>query len=201
MKKIFNRNLFLMKKKINLYVFFLLTIVVMLFLKKDAFSFLVFFISAMTLISVSAIEEYDANNYKTTFSMPIIRDEFAKVKTLTFLLIFGVNTAVSLITYIIGVLLGKVEILPFSLLVLGLSFAFLLTMIFGGIILTVGDKRPNFIYVILFIIIFDNMNIPSLVLRNDILTYLISAIFLVIGRTAYVIAKENILRICLEMEF
>lgn len=201
MKKLFNRNLFLIKKNIYLYIFFLLTIIIMFFLKKDAFFFFAFFIPAITLILIAAIEEYDANSYKTTFSMPIIRDEFAKVKTLTFLLIFGVNTAVSLITYIIGVLLGKVEILPFSLLVLGLSFAFLLTMIFGGIILTVGDKRPNFIYVILFIIIFDNMNIPSLVLGNDILTYLISAIFLVIGRTAYVIAKENILRICLEMEF
>ena len=200
MKKLFRRNLFLIKRKIHLYIFYLLTIMVMLFLKKDAFSFLVFFITAMTLISLAAIEEYDANNYKTTFSMPIIRDEFAKAKALTLLLIFGVNTALSLATYIIAALLGKVAIIPFSSLVLGLSFAFLLSMIFGGIALIKRDKGL-FPYAVVFIIIFDNMNIPSLVFGNNILIYLISAIFLAIGKTAYVIAKENILRICLEMEF
>ena len=96
--------------------------------------------------------------------------------------------------------------MPFSLLILGLSFALLLSMFGGGIALTAGDrtagdKGPNFIFVILFIIIFDNMNIPSFVLGNDILIYLISAIFIAIGRSVYVIVKENILRICLEMEF
>ena len=200
MKKLFNRNLFLIKNKIYLYIFFLLTIMVMLFLKKDAFSFLVFFITAMTLISIAAIEEYDANNYKTTFSMPIIRDEFAKAKAITLLLMFGVNTALSLTTYIIAALLGKVALIPISLLVLGLSFGFLLSMIFGGIALIKRDKGL-FPYAIIFIILFDNMRIPSLVIGNNILIYLVSAIFLVIGRTAYVIAKENILRICLEMEF
>ena len=200
MKKLFRRNLFLIKRKIHLYIFYLLTIMVMLFLKKDAFSFLVFFITAMTLISLAAIEEYDANNYKTTFSMPIIRDEFAKAKALTLLLIFGVNTALSLATYIIAALLGKVIMIPFSLIVLGLSFAFLLSMISGGIALIKRDKGL-FPYAVVFIIIFDNMNIPSLVFGNNILIYLISAIFLAIGKTAYVIAKENILRICLEMEF
>jgi hypothetical protein len=200
MKKLFRRNLFLIKRKIHLYIFYLLTIMVMLFLKKDAFSFLVFFITAMTLISLAAIEEYDANNYKTTFSMPIIRDEFAKAKALTLLLIFGVNTALSLATYIIAALLGKVIMIPFSLIVLGLSFAFLLSMISGGIALIKRDKGL-FPYAVVFIIVFDNMNIPSLVLGNVILIYIISAIFIATGRTAYVIAKENILRICLEMEF
>ena len=200
MKKLFRRNLFLIKRKIHLYIFYLLTIMVMLFLKKDAFSFLVFFITAMTLISLAPIEEYDANNYKTTFSMPIIRDEFAKAKALTLLLIFGVNTALSLATYIIAALLGKVIMIPFSLIVLGLSFAFLLSMISGGIALIKRDKGL-FPYAVVFIIVFDNMNIPSLVLGNVILIYIISAIFIATGRTAYVIAKENILRICLEMEF
>ena len=200
MKKLFRRNLFLIKRKIHLYIFYLLTIMVMLFLKKDAFSFLVFFITAMTLISLAAIEEYDANNYKTTFSMPIIRDEFAKAKALTLLLIFGVNTALSLATYIIAALLGKVIMIPFSLIVLGLSFAFLLSMLSGGIALIKRDKGL-FPYAVVFIIVFDNMNIPSLVLGNVILIYIISAIFIATGRTAYVIAKENILRICLEMEF
>lgn len=200
MKKLFKRNLFLIRMKIYIYIFFLLTIMVMLFLKKDVFSFFVFFITAMTLIAVGAIEEFDAINYKTTFSIPVIRDEFAKTKALTFLLIFGVNTTLSLATYIIAVLLGKVEVIPFSILILGLSFAFLLSMIFGGIALIKRDKGL-FPYAVIFILIFDNMNIPSLVLGNNILIYLVSAIFLAIGRTAYVIAKENILRICLEMEF
>lgn len=199
MKKLLKRNLFLIRKKIYLYIFFLLTIMVMFFLQKDAFSFFVFFNTAMTLIAVAAIEDFDANNYKTTFSMPVIRDEFARTKTITFLLIFGANTALSLATYIIAVLLGKMEIIPISLLVLGLSFAFLLAMIFGGIALINRDKGL-FPYTVVFIIVFNNMDIPSLVSENDILAYLISAIFLAIGRTAYVIAKENILRICLEME-
>lgn len=173
----------------------------MFLLKKDVFSFLIFFITAMTLIAVVAIEEFDENNYKTTFSMPLIRAEFAKAKTLTFLLIFSVNTFLSLVIYAIALLLDKAEVMPFSLLVLGLSFSFLLTMIFGGIVLTAGSKVPNFLYAIIFIIIFDNMNIPSLVLDNGILTYIISAIFLAIGRSAYLIVKENILRICLDMEF
>lgn len=199
MNKILKRNLFLIRRKFYLYIFFLLTILVMFFLKKDAFSFLVFFIPAMTCLAVAEIEEFDANNYRVTFSMPIIRNEFAKIKALTLLLIFGVNTVLSLATYIISVLLVKVEIMPFSLLILGLSFAFFLSMIFGGIALTNSDKRL-FPYAIVFIIIFDSMNIPSLILGNTILSYLISAIFLVIGRTVYVIAKENVLRICSDME-
>ena len=200
MKKLVKRNLFLISKNFYLCIFYILTIVTMLFLKEDAFTFLVFFIPAMTSISASAIEKFDSKNYKITFSMPVIRNEFANTKAVTLLLLVGVNAAVSLITYIIAVLSGKVEILPFSLLVLGLSFSYLLSMLGGGLALTAGDKRPNYIYIILFIIIFDNMNIPSFVLGNDILIYLISVIFLAIGRTVYVIAKENILRICLEME-
>lgn len=200
MSKLLKRNLFLISRSFYSYIFYILIIVTMLFLKEDAFTFLVFFIPAMTSISALEIEQVDVKNYEIIFSMPIIRDEFAKTKALTLLLIVGVNTALSLVTYIIAILLGKVEIMPFSSLILGLSFAFLLSMFGGGIALTAGDKSPNFTFVILFILIFDTMNIPSLVLGNDILIYLISAIFIVIGKTAYVIAEENILRICSEME-
>lgn len=199
MKKILKRNLFLIKKKIHYYLFCSIVLTIKLIYEKDAFNFLIFFIPLMTCISAFIIEEFDTDNYKANFSLPVTRGEFANAKALTILLIFGANTVLSSLIYIAALVMGKTGAIPLSLFVSGLSYAFLWSMIYGGIAITVGNKR-NLAYVLIFIITFDIMNISSLIFENTILSYLVSAIFLLIGRTVYIIAKENILRICLEME-
>lgn len=191
MEKAIKRNLLLISRK---YIIFILLLII--FFLSDAF---IIAIPIITFIAILSIEEFYKNKYNIIFSMPITRTEFAKAQYKTLLLVFGVTVMITLGLYAITVIVGINEPKPPIIFLLELSLCFMISMIIGGIGIVAGNKLSVFhILIILFVI--DNLDIPTYIVQNEILTILISIIFLVIGRFAYILTKENVLRIYTEME-
>jgi hypothetical protein len=164
-------------------------------------------IPLMTYSSIYLIEQLeDLYKYDCIInSLPVTRDEIVKAKFKSIIVIYLINTVLTLITHLIYSLLGVTEFMSGQMLVMGLALSFLISMIFAavGIVLIYkyGYAKTKLFGIAIMMVTMCSISIPLYILQRSNLVQFASAIFLILGMTSYVVSKKLALKIYAEKEF
>nr|WP_312577310.1 ABC-2 transporter permease [Sedimentibacter sp.] len=201
------RNLFIMRKNYFINIIFMIFSIPLWTVTSNPLGSLNLTIPLMTYTSVHIMEQLE-DYYKydgILNSLPINRNEIVKAKFESVLMIYIINTVLTLLTHFIYSVLGVTEFITGEMFLLGLSLSFLISMIFGAVgialISKFGYEKSKLFGIIAMVIIMSTISIPLFILKGSILIPVISLILMALGITAYVISLKLTLKIYSEKEF
>ena len=201
------RNLFIMRKNYFFNAMFMIFSIPLWTVTSNPIGSLNLTIPLMTYTSIYIIEQYeDLYKYDCILnSLPITRDEIIRAKFKSIIVIYLINTILTLITHLIYSLLGVTEFMSGQMFIMGLSLSFLMSMIFAAVgtvlICKFGYAKTRLFGIVLMMLIMSTISIPLYILQKSNLVQFASAIFLILGITAYIISKHYALKIYAEKEF
>lgn len=207
MNSALKRNLFIMKKNYLYNIMFMIFSIPLWTITSNPIGSLNLTIPLMTYTSVNIIAQLE-DYYKFDSilnSLPITRDEIVKAKFKSILLIYIVNTVLTLITHLIYSKLGVTKFITGQMFMMGLSLSFLISMIYAavGTALTYkfGFEKIKLYAIIMVMITMSTISIPMYMLQGSNLIPLTSAIFSGLGIVVYLISQHYTLKIYSEKEF
>ena len=201
------RNLFIMRKNYFINIIFMIFSIPLWLITSNPLGSLNLTIPLMTYTSVYTMEQLeDFYKYDCILnSLPVTRDEIVEAKFKSTLLIYIINTALTLITHFIYSILGVTDFITGEMFLLGLSLSFLLSMIYGAVgialISKFGYEKIKLFGVLMMVIIMCTISIPLFILQGSALIPFISLIFIIIGIIAYVISLKFTMKTYAEKEF
>lgn len=201
------RNLFIMRKNYLFNILFMILSIPLWTVTSNPIGSLNMTIPIMTYTSVYILEQLEEfYNYDCILnSLPITRDEIVRSKFKAILLIYIINTVLTLITHLIYSTLGVTQFMTGQMFMLGLSLSFLLSMIYAAIgtalICRFGYLKIKFFAVILMMITMSTISIPLYILKGSNLMPFISVIFLILGITSYLFSLKFTLKTYADKEF
>jgi len=201
------RNLFIMRKNYLTNILFMIFSIPLWTFTSNSLGFMNLTIPLMTYTSVYMMEQLeDLYKYDCILnSLPIKRDEIVKAKFKSVLIIYIINTALTLITHFIYSILGVTDFINGEIFLLGLSISFLISMIYGavGIVLIskFGYEKVKLFGILMMLIIMCTISIPLYMLQGSVLIPLISLIFIMLGIASFVISLKNTIKIYDAKEF
>ena len=207
MNIIVKRNLFIMRKNYIFNAIFMIFSIPLWSATSNPMGSLNITIPLMTYSSIYIIEQLeDYYKYDCILnSLPITRDEVVKAKFETIIVIYLINTVLTLITHLIYSVLGVTEFMSGQMFVMGLTLSFLISMLFAAVgtvlIYKFGYAKTKLFGIIIMMLIMCSISIPLYILQKNNLVQFASAIFLILGITAYVLSKKFALKIYAEKEF
>lgn len=207
MNIIVKRNLFILRKNYLFNVIFMIFSIPLWSVTSNPMGSLNLTIPLMTYSSIYLIEQLeDFYKYDCILnSFPITRDEIVKAKFATIIVIYLVNTVLTLLTHLLYSLLGVTEFMSGQMFVMGLSLSFLISMLFAAVgtvlMYKFGYAKTKLFGIIIMMVTMCSISIPLYILQKSNLVQFASAIFLILGITAYVVSKKFALKIYAEKEF
>jgi len=201
------RNLFIMRKNYFLNIFFMIFSVPLWTVTSNPVGSLNLTIPLMTYTSVYIVEQLeDFYKYDCILnSLPITRDEIVKAKFKSILVIYVINTVLTLITHFIYSVLGVTEFMSGQMFIMGLSLSFLISMIYAALgtalICKFGYEKIKLYGIIIMMITMCTISIPLYILQVSNLMQIASAVFLILGIATYLVSKKFTLKIYAEKEF
>lgn len=207
MNTIVKRNLFILRKNYLFNVIFMIFSIPLWSVTSNPMGSLNLTIPLMTYSSIYLIEQLeDFYKYDCILnSFPITRNEIVNAKFATIIVIYLVNTVLTLLTHLLYSLLGVTEFMSGQMFVMGLSLSFLISMLFAAVgtvlMYKFGYAKTKLFGIIIMMVTMCSISIPLYILQKSNLVQFASAIFLILGITAYVVSKKFALKIYAEKEF
>lgn len=201
------RNLFIMRKNYLFNAIFMIFSIPLWSVTSNPMGSLNITIPLMTYSSVYLIEQFeDFYKYDCILnSFPITRDEIVKAKFKSILVIYLINTILTLLAHLIYSALGVTEFMTGQMFVMGLTLSFLISMLFAAVgtvlIYKFGYAKTKLFGIIIMMLTMCSISIPLYILQKSNLVQFASAVFLILGITAYVVSKKIALKIYAEKEF
>lgn len=201
------RNLFIMRKNYLFNAIFMIFSIPLWSVTSNPLGSLNITIPLMTYSSVYLIEQFeDFYKYDCILnSFPITRDEIVKAKFKSILVIYLINTILTLLAHLIYSALGVTEFMTGQMFVMGLTLSFLISMLFAAVgtvlIYKFGYAKTKLFGIIIMMLTMCSISIPLYILQKSNLVQFASAVFLILGITAYVVSKKFALKIYAEKEF
>lgn len=201
------RNLFIMRKNYLMNILFMIFSIPLWTFTSNSLGFMNLTIPLMTYTSVYIVEQLeDLYKYDCILnSFPIKRNEIVKAKFKAVIIIYVINTALTLITHFIYSTLGVTDFVNGEMFLLGLSISFLISMIYGAVgialISKFGYEKIKLFGILMMLIIMSTISIPLYMLQGSVLIPLMSLIFIIIGITSYVISLKATIKIYDAKEF
>lgn len=207
MNKALKRNLYIMHKNYLFNIVFMIISIPFWGITSNHLGGMTLTVPMMTYSSVSIIEQFEElYNYNCILnSLPISRIEIVKSKFSSVLIIYFLNTILTLITELIYRILGVTEFVSFEMYILGIALSFLLSMIYGAggtaLVSRVGYGKLKIFGIILLLITMSTVTIPLFLLQNSNYILQVSAIFIIIGVVLYFIFQKYTMKVYLDKEF
>lgn len=207
MNRALKRNLFIMKKNYLFNVIFMIFSIPLWSATSNPMGSMNLTIPLMTYTSIYLIDQLeDFYKYDCILnSLPITRDEIVKAKFLSIIVIYLINTILTLLTHLIYSILGVTEFISGQMFVMGIALSFLISMIFAAVgtvlICKFGYAKAKLFGIIIMMLIMTTISIPIYILQRSNLVQFASAVFLILGITAYVVSEKFALKIYSEKEF
>ncbi len=207
MSIVVKRNLFIMRKNYWINIIFMVFSVPLWTVTSNPLGSLNLTIPLMTYTSVYIIEQLeDFHKYDCILnSLPIGRYDIVKAKFVSMLMIYVINTALTLITHCVYSFIGITEFITGEMFILGLSLSFLLSMVYGAasiaLISKYGYEKVKLFGIIIMIIIMSTIGIPLYFLSGNSSILLISLLFAIFGITVYIISFKSTQKIYMQKEF
>lgn len=201
------RNLFIMRKNYLFNAIFMIFSIPLWSATSNPMGSLNLTIPLMTYTSIYLIEQFeDFYKYDCILnSFPITRDEIVKSKFKSILVIYLINTILTLLTHLIYSLLGVTEFMSGQMFGMGLTLSFLISMLFAAVgtvlIYKFGYAKTKLFGIIIMMLTMCSISIPLYILQKSNLVQFASAVFLILGITAYVVSEKFALKIYAEKEF
>jgi len=207
MNKALKRNLFIMKKNYLFNVIFMIFSIPLWSVTSNPIGSMNLTIPLMTYTSIYLIDQLeDFYKYDCILnSLPITRDEIIRAKFLSIIVIYLINTVLTLLTHLIYSILGVTEFISGQMFVMGISLSFLISMIFAAVgtvlIYKLGYEKAKLFVIVIMMLIMTTISIPIYILQSSNLVQFASVVFLTLGITAYVVSEKFALKIYAEKEF
>lgn len=207
MNRALKRNLFIMKKNYLFNVIFMIFSIPLWSATSNPMGSMNLTIPLMTYTSIYLIDQLeDFYKYDCILnSLPITRDEIVRAKFLSIIVIYLINTVLTLLTHLIYSILGVTEFISGQMFVMGIALSFLISMIFAAVgtvlICKFGYAKAKLFGIIIMMLIMTTISIPIYILQKSNLVQFASAVFLILGITAYVVSEKFALKIYSEKEF
>lgn len=201
------RNLFIMQKNYFFNALFMIFSIPLWTVTSNPIGSLNLTVPLMTYTSIYIIEQYeDLYKYDCMLnSLPVTRDEVVNAKFTSIIVIYLINTILTLITHLIYSFIGITEFMSGQMFMMGLSLSFLMSMIFAAVgtvlIFKFGYTKTRLFGIFLMMLIMSTISIPLYILQKSNLVQFSSAVFLVLGTAAFIISKQFALKIYAEKEF
>jgi len=201
------RNLFIMRKNYLFNAIFMIFSIPLWSATSNPMGSLNLTIPVMTYSSIYLIEQLeDFYKYDCILnSLPVTRDEIVKAKFESILVIYLINTILTLLAHLIYSVLGVTEFMSGQMFVMGLTLSFLISMLFAAVgtvlIYKFGYAKTKLFGIIIMMLTMCSISIPLYILQKSNLVQFASAVFLILGITAYVVSKKFALKIYAEKEF
>jgi len=201
------RNLFIMRKNYLFNAIFMILSIPLWSATSNPMGSLNLTIPVMTYSSIYLIEQLeDFYKYDCILnSLPVTRDEIVKAKFESILVIYLINTILTLLAHLIYSVLGVTEFMSGQMFVMGLTLSFLISMLFAAVgtvlIYKFGYAKTKLFGIIIMMLTMCSISIPLYILQKSNLVQFASAVFLILGITAYVVSKKFALKIYAEKEF
>lgn len=201
------RNLFIMRKNYFFNAVFMIFSIPLWTVTSNPIGSFNLTIPLMTYTSIYIIEQYeDLFKYDSILnSLPVTRDEIVNAKFKSIVVIYLINTIMTLITHLIYSLLGVAEFMSGQMFIMGLSLSFLMSMIFAAvgtvIIMKFGYAKAKVFGTVVMMLVMTTISIPLYILQKTNLLQFASIVLFILGIAAFFISKHYALKIYAEKEF
>lgn len=201
------RNLFIMRKNYFFNAIFMIFSIPLWTVTSNPIGSFNLTIPLMTYTSIYIIEQYeDLFKYDCILnSLPVTRDEIVGAKFKSIIVIYFINTILTLVTHLIYSLLGVTEFMSGQMFIIGLSLSFLMSMIFAAvgtlIIFKFGYTKARLFGMVFMMLIMTTISIPLYILEKSNLLQFASIVLLAVGITTFFISRHYSFKIYAEKEF
>lgn len=207
MSNTLKRNLFIMRKNYLTNVIFMIFSIPFWTITSNPLGSMNLTIPLMTYTSINIIEQLeDYYNYDCILnSLPVTREDIVRAKFESIIIIYLVNTALTLTAHLVYSALGVTEFITGQLFLMGLSMSFMISMIYAAagtaLICKYGYSKTKLYAAIMVLLTMATISIPIYMLRGSGMMLLSSAVSFAFGIAVYFVSQKFTMKIYCQKEF